>query len=248
MFSVALAPYVVNIGFGANFGALPRYALIGAWGIASVTGWLLEQRLDSELLWTVIEITQVYIYGHLGLSFALSAVLATPGCEMRAIPQLLGKISRSGSRDHYCPGFIDTVDRWERNRNPPVAGSVDSPLNARDHDWLATSGGKLLIYGLPFVVLQLAGNLGGFTLATAVPAACFIVVGTMCVINAVRSHRLHCYFMGPWCLLAGLLTALYSARLIDLGPHSWDWLVNGGMLGALVIYMSVERIGGRYRD
>ncbi|NNE05548.1 MAG: hypothetical protein HKN15_07490 [Xanthomonadales bacterium] len=247
LFSVALAPYVVNIGFGVNFGAIPRYVLIGAWGLAGLAGWALESRLDSELLWTVIEITQVYIYGHLGLSFALSAVLATPGCEMRAIPQLLGKLSGSGSKEHYCPGFIDAVDRWERERKKAADESQNKAQDLPARDWLATPGGKLLIYGVPFVLLQLAGNLGGFTLATAVPAACFIIIGLVCLANAARSRRFHCYFMGPWCLVAGTLTALYSARVIDLGPHSWDWLVNGGMLGALVIYMTAERIGGRYR-
>ena len=248
LFSVALVPYVVNIGFGVNLGALPRYLLLGTWGAASVTGWVLEQRLDSEFLWFVIEVTQIYIYGHLGISFGLSAILATPGCEMRSIPHLLGKITHSGSREHYCPGFIDTVDKWERGlKRGPREPDHDTGA-PEQRDWLASASGNLLIYGVPFVVLQLAGNLGGFTLSTAVPAACFLLVGIVCIVNAVRSRRLHCYFMGPWCLMAGTLTALYSARVIDLGPHSWDWLVNGGMLGALLIYMTVERIGGRYRD
>lgn len=247
LFSVALVPYVVNIGFGVNFGALPRYLLLGTWGAAAIIGWTLQQRIDSEFLWTIIEITQVYIYGHLGISFALSAILATPGCEMRAIPHLLGKITRSGSREHYCPGFIDTVDKWERGLKRGSGESGSGTGAPEERDWLTSAGGKLLIYGVPFAALQLAGNLGGFTLATAVPAACFLLVGIACLFNAARSRRLHCYFMGPWCLVAGTLTALYSARVIDLGPHSWDWLVNGGMLGALLIYMTVERIGGRYR-
>lgn len=117
-FSVALVPYVVNIGFGVNFGAKPRYVLLGAWAVAALMGLMAEGILRSETLWRVIEVSQVYIYGHLGLSFLLSAILSTPGCEMRAIPHLLGKVSGIGSREHYCPGFIDNVDRWERNRQP----------------------------------------------------------------------------------------------------------------------------------
>lgn len=115
-FSIALVPYVVNIGFGVNLGPAPRYVLLGVWAVGAVAGYLSEGVLRSELLWGVIEITQIYIYGHLGISFLLAAVLATPGCEMRAIPQLLGKVSGSGSQEHYCPGFIDNIDRWERQR------------------------------------------------------------------------------------------------------------------------------------
>jgi hypothetical protein len=116
-FSVALVPYVVNIGFGVNSGARPRYALLGIWLLAAVAGFLIAGIFRSELFWSVVEITQIYIYGHLGISFLLSAILSTPGCEMRAIPHLLGKVSGKGSQEHYCPGFIDNIDRWERKRS-----------------------------------------------------------------------------------------------------------------------------------
>ena len=115
-FSIALTPYVINIGFGFNAGAKPRYALVGIWVTAALAGYFIESRPLSEFLWSVIEISQIYIYGHLGLSFLLSAILSTPGCEMRAISHLLGKVSGKGSQEHYCPGFIDNVDRWESKR------------------------------------------------------------------------------------------------------------------------------------
>ena len=113
-FSIALVPYVVNIGWGVNFGAKPRYALFGIWVLGAIAGYLIDGSFRSQLLWTVVEITQIYVYGHLGISFFLSAILATPGCEMRAIPHLVGKVSGEGSKEHYCPGFIDNIDGWER--------------------------------------------------------------------------------------------------------------------------------------
>ena len=111
-----LVTYVINIGLGINTGAKPRYVLLGAWALAAIAGFLLEGTWRSEALGPVIGLSQIYIYGHLGLSFLLSAILPTPGCEMRAIPQLLGKVTGKGSREHHCPGFIDGIDRWERNR------------------------------------------------------------------------------------------------------------------------------------
>lgn len=121
-FSVALVPYVVNIGYGVNYGARPRYVLLGIWLVAAFAGYIAEGSPNSEFLWGTIEFTQIYIYGHLGLSFLLSAALATPGCEMRAIPHLFGKLSGSGSKEHYCPGFIDNIDRWEQQRKVSEIG------------------------------------------------------------------------------------------------------------------------------
>ncbi len=248
-FGFMLAPYVVNIGFGVKWGAWPR--LISALIVVAAAGVSLSMsgNVLGTPLWATVAIWMIYIYGHLGISFALSAILATPGCEMRAIPHLLGIVLRSEAREHYCPGFIENIDKWELTRNnPPHESDGDhQSVNAlASKDMVCNAGWQLLVYGVPFVALQLAGNLGGFTVATAVPALAFLVVGVLCSINASRARRVHCYFMGPWCLIAGTMTALYSLRIIDFGPSSWSLIVNTGLAGAFVIYMTTERIWGRY--
>lgn len=48
-----------------------------------------------------------------GFSFVLSALIGTPGCEMRSIPHLWTLVTGRETQEHYCPGIIDTVDRWE---------------------------------------------------------------------------------------------------------------------------------------
>ena len=106
----------------------------------------------------------------------------------------------------------------------------------------------MLIYGVPFVALQIAGNLGGFVVATSIPAIAFLIVGAVCTYNAWRSRRVHCFFLGPWCLLVGIMTALYSLRVIDFGPDSWSLIVNTGLAGAAILYFVSERIWGRYFD
>jgi hypothetical protein len=55
----------------------------------------------------------LYTLGHLGVSFVLAAVIATPGCEMRSLPQLGAKLRRRTTDMHYCPGILTPVDRWE---------------------------------------------------------------------------------------------------------------------------------------
>lgn len=47
----------------------------------------------------------------------LAGILATPGCEMRAIPHLWGLLTGNRIREHYCPGFFDNLDRWDRGRD-----------------------------------------------------------------------------------------------------------------------------------
>ena len=89
-FGLMLAPYVVNIGFGVKWGAWPRIASVVAILGAAVFGFVMSGAVLSMALWATVAIWMVYIYGHLGISFVLSAILATPGCEMRAIAHLLG--------------------------------------------------------------------------------------------------------------------------------------------------------------
>lgn len=244
-----LAPYVVNIGFGAKWGAWPRVAPAAIMLGAAAVGYSTAGTPLAFPLWAATTIWMVYIYVHLGASFLLSAILATPGCEMRAIPHLLGLLFKRGAREHYCPGFIENIDKWEharRSKTVTTDGGELSKSKYRQKDILANAGGQLLIYGVPFLALQLAGNLAGFAIATAVPAIAFLFVGVVCTYNAFRSHRVHCYFLAPWCLLAGIMTASYSLRIIDFGPSSWSLIVNTGLAGAAVLFMTSERIWGKY--
>lgn len=58
-----------------------------------------------------------YFYGHLGVSFLLAAAIGTPGCEMRSIPELIGRARGTPSHEHRCPvGFLARIDEWERGR------------------------------------------------------------------------------------------------------------------------------------
>ena len=56
------------------------------------------------------------------------------------------------SDEHYCPGFIDNVDRWERERKLP-AGQRGNP-NIRENDLIRNGKRMLIFYGLPFAALR----------------------------------------------------------------------------------------------
>ena len=121
-FLVLLAPlwifnYVVNIGFGKSWGRRPLIISLTALGIAACTAYLVTDSLNSPIFGIPLNLWLVYFYGHLGLSFMLAALIGTPGCEMRAIPELFGRIRRLPSEEHQCPvSFITRVDEWEHRR------------------------------------------------------------------------------------------------------------------------------------
>ena len=110
--------YVVNIGFGRSWGRWPSYLLIASMLVLAAAAWLLYGTPDHALPGTVLWAWMVYFFAHLGVSLVLSAVIATPGCEMRAIPELIGRMSGRPAAEHHCPAaFITKIDEWERNRS-----------------------------------------------------------------------------------------------------------------------------------
>lgn len=115
--TVLIINYVVNIGFGKSWGRWPSYIAIGSTLILAAIAWLAFGTPDHALPGSVLWVWMVYFFAHLGVSFVLSATLATPGCEMRAIPELIGRISGRAAAEHHCPAaFITRIDAWERKR------------------------------------------------------------------------------------------------------------------------------------
>ena len=113
VFGVLLFPDVFNIGFGIRIGRRPLYAIIASLAVLLGAVGFINGNFWSPLLAWFVEVWLLYIYSHLGLSLVLASIIATPGCEMRAIPQLWTMLTGRTTADHYCPGFIGRVDRWE---------------------------------------------------------------------------------------------------------------------------------------
>ena len=106
--------YVVNIGFGMNWGRWPSYVSAILILASATLGWWIEGSPDSPILGACLWLWLMYFYAHLGLSFVVAALIATPGCEMRSIPELLGRLSGRKVQEHRCPAALITkVDLWE---------------------------------------------------------------------------------------------------------------------------------------
>jgi hypothetical protein len=123
---VALSAYfaadVVNIGFGVRWGQWPRVALAVTLGTGLALALVVDGHWVSEWLWQPLRWAEIYLFGHLGVSFLLAALLGTPGCEMRAIPDLFARLRGGAAEEHYCPGHIDAIDRFERRLYAKLRG------------------------------------------------------------------------------------------------------------------------------
>ncbi len=116
--AICIFNYVINIGFGKSWGRWPNIFSLSVMGIIALVSWSILGTANHWVLGIVFWSWLFYFYMHLGTSFLLASVLATPGCEMRAIPELFGKLSGNPTDEHHCPAaFITRLDEWEARLN-----------------------------------------------------------------------------------------------------------------------------------
>ncbi len=106
-------PYVVDIGFGLNWRRKPQYFVAVGAALLLVVDLGVYGSWWAPPLGVFVWAWLVYFSAHLGISFVLSTLLGTPGCEMRAIPHLWTVLTGRSTKEHYCPGPLDRLDQWE---------------------------------------------------------------------------------------------------------------------------------------
>ena len=95
-----MANDVVNIGFGREFRNWPRYFALGLLALGSLSDKMSTGALWGDKISLAIAVEMFFVLGYLGISLVLAAILATPGCEMRSIPNILGKITGKPAKEH----------------------------------------------------------------------------------------------------------------------------------------------------
>lgn len=115
-FAFWIIPTVINIGFSLHTGRLSQLIIVGVSLALGAYHYFADGVVMGYALGVFTVAWVYYFMVHLGLSFFLAAILATPGCEMRSIPQLWTLLTGRATKEHYCPGFLDRLDRWERER------------------------------------------------------------------------------------------------------------------------------------
>lgn len=118
VFALYIFNYVVTIGFSRDWHRYPLIVSLIIMVAVAAAGFLFTGDAGTDALGITVLLWLGYFYTHLGVSFLLAAFLATPGCEMRAIPELFGKITNRESKQHHCPvSILSGIDRWEERRS-----------------------------------------------------------------------------------------------------------------------------------
>jgi hypothetical protein len=113
-----LVSYIINIGYSRAWKKVPAVVSGGVFLVLAGVGYVLSGTVESGLLARSAWLWEIYLFSHLGLSFLLSAIIGTPGCEMRALHDAWSRLSGNPTREHHCPvGPLNAIDRWEAHRN-----------------------------------------------------------------------------------------------------------------------------------
>lgn len=108
-----LFPSVVDIGWNRNSGFRIRPLVLGGAGILILISRLIDGEWWGPIVGWPMLVATIDVFAHSGVSSVVSAVLATPGCEMRALPDLSARLRNGQFTPHACPGLMADVDRWE---------------------------------------------------------------------------------------------------------------------------------------
>ena len=112
-----LISYVINIGYSRSWKKWPAFVSAALFLIVAGFGYITSASFQTELLARTLWVWEIYLFTHLGVSFLISAVIATPGCEMRALHDLYTRITGTPTKEHYCPvGPLHPIDQWEAGR------------------------------------------------------------------------------------------------------------------------------------
>jgi hypothetical protein len=113
----------------------------------------------------------------------------------------------------------------------------DRQIEVRD-DWVNGPGMGIVWWCLPLAVGVAASYLASSSLTTVlVWIVSFVWMGTGCILNARRCHRLHCYISGPAFFLGADALSLFAGGIAFAGPHSLNNIVGITLTVALLSFV-----------
>ena len=118
----------------------------------------------------------------------------------------------------------------------------------KSRDILTRVWPSIAVFWIPAVAIAVAGN-SHFSSGwrTIVWTLALVIMGTACVVNALRCGRLHCYLTGPFFLLMALVTLVYGLGVLPLGRSGWNVIGLTILVGAMVLCCLPEMLFGKYR-
>lgn len=104
----------------------------------------------------------------------------------------------------------------------------------------------LLLWWLPIGIGVAQSPFGlPYEVSCAVWAVGFAWMGSACLINAYRCHRLHCYIAGPVFLAGSVTSVLLALDAIPLGYHALNYVV-AAVLSLAILSFAPEMVWRKY--
>lgn len=104
---------VINLGLSVRWGQKAQLVVLVLAVAAIAIDYLFYRRLWALPLGLLFCVWCLLIAIPLGIALVLAAIMGTPGCEMRTYAALLARLRGQSAAEHYCPGGIDFIDRWQ---------------------------------------------------------------------------------------------------------------------------------------
>ena len=105
----------------------------------------------------------------------------------------------------------------------------------------------LLVYCLPIVaILATGGPQTAVVWRTVVWTGALVIMGSACLINAMRCGRIHCYFTGPFFLALALVVVLFGTGVLPLGVNGWRMIGLALLIGGVGLTFGPELLLGKY--
>jgi len=124
---------------------------------------------------------------------------------------------------------------------------LPSACGSDQRDVLCSGTKMFLFWCLPALAFAL-GFFASPTVRTVLWTLSLWFMGALCLLNASRCGRIHCYFTGPFFILGAIASLGYGIGLLPFGPSGWKWIGNITIIGAIVLSTIPEFVFGRYRQ
>ena len=111
-----VTPSVLNVGLSRRWGDRPRFVVVALLGATIALDLAVYGTIWAPPLGIVLLVWLIPVLAYLGSSFLLAAAVATPGCEMRAVPDLWARLRGRPQVEHACPQLLYNLDAWEQRR------------------------------------------------------------------------------------------------------------------------------------
>jgi len=104
------------------------------------------------------------------------------------------------------------------------------------------------MWGLPISILWISPVLENRMVIGWIWAVSLVWMGVVCLLNARKCKRTHCFYTGPFFLFMAVISLLYGSDIIEINGNGWSWLGSITAVVSVSIWVLSESILGKYVD